>query len=233
MSPRDTEPVKVETVPGPGGEEERHTHPAFGMIGASRVTGGRYLFGSDFVHNAHIVLRIRHAELSRNLSNDWYYGKNEIVEIALSEAQWATFVSSLNMGHGVPCTLEWIQFTGPVPGLEDVRGSVDDFKKEMRGALAGAVDRIDATVARIEELGSGLSAKRRGEMLEAMRMLRQDLVSDLPFVAEQFGEHIEDRTEHAKLEVNAYITSALMRAGVASLGEGEAPIALPPGEVKP
>src|SRR5436309_14907490 len=43
-------------------------HPAFGQIGASRVSGGEYLYGSDFKHQHYIVVQIHESTQYRELS---------------------------------------------------------------------------------------------------------------------------------------------------------------------
>jgi hypothetical protein len=80
-------------------------HPAYAQIGASRVSGGTYLYGSNFAHQHYVTISITKSELNRSLSRDWASGGEEYIEVALSEAQWASFVSTLNSGTGIQCTL--------------------------------------------------------------------------------------------------------------------------------
>lgn len=95
-------------------EDTRESHPAYGMILAARVQGGARLAGSDFKHQSYIAIEVRHAHLSRSLSNDRWHGDKHIIRLSLSEAQWATFVSSMNVGFGVPCTLKWTEKDGRI-----------------------------------------------------------------------------------------------------------------------
>ncbi|KKL96942.1 hypothetical protein LCGC14_1839510, partial [marine sediment metagenome] len=78
-------------------------HPAYAQIGAMRVSGshGAYLYGSDFRHQHYIMIQIHDSVLHRSLSGDRAHSGKRLIEVALSEAQWATFVSSLNQGSGV------------------------------------------------------------------------------------------------------------------------------------
>ena len=93
----------------------QYNHPAFGAISASRVTGGSIvLHGSDFQHNGYVEVRISHADFTRDLNRDWHHTGKEIVSVMLSEAQWATFVSSLNTASGTPCTIDHINHE-PMP----------------------------------------------------------------------------------------------------------------------
>jgi hypothetical protein len=188
----------------------RENHPAYGMVGASRVssTPGRSLFGSDFRHQHYVVITIRRAELVRGLASDSTFATQELIEVAISEAQWATFVSTMNVGHGVPCTLEYIAGEGYVPGIIPDTKRREQFNAEIQQDL-------DESIAFMEEALTQAKTKAQREPIErAISRLR----SGLPFVAEQFDEHAEEMVEKAKTEVEAYLTSAIQRAGLAALG---------------
>lgn len=199
-------PVEKPVTVGDGRDGTVSTHPAFGLIGAHRVSGKAVLFGSDFVHHGYVNITIRRAEMNRSLSRDWPFGRQELIEVSLSEAQWATFVSSMNISDGVPCTIEHVQRevmpAMPVPARRD-----DVFAAEMDKALHEA--REWAAKMREKVGAMGLSAKKASELLDCLHMLDMRIGSSVEFVAKQFGEHMEDVTEHAKLEVNAYALRAL------------------------
>jgi len=203
---------------------ERQRHPAFAQIGVSRTSGGHTpLYGSDFNHNAYMVIRIAHSELQRGLSHDWPGERRTFVEVALSEAQWATFVSSPNMGNGVQCTLQSLQGE-MMPGLPDPSSRAEQFAGEARDRLDRATQRMDEVLAQIDALGL---PKGKAETLKSeIRMARQDLASNLPFVAKSFEEHTERVTESAKAEIHGYMTGVMMRAGVSALSGTSVPLPL-------
>jgi hypothetical protein len=116
VRPDPVEPTRVAT--NNAWSEYEENHPAYGMIGASRVSGGAYLYGSDFRHQHWMTIRIHHGRLLRSdLSYDHYMAEGQIIEVELSEAQWATFVSAANVGDGVPCTINWVVGEGFLPEL--------------------------------------------------------------------------------------------------------------------
>ena len=214
---RRIEQISIEITEGPM-EGERHKHPAFAQIGASRVSGGATLYGSDFNHQNYITIRIAKSALQRSLSNDWHMADmTPYIEVDLSEAQWATFVSSLNVGQGVPCTARYIA-GDVVPGLPDPESRKDQFAKEARETCAESLARIKELCAMIE--ATGLSKKAKEELQKQAQRAASSMTSSLPFVMDQFGEHMEAVTEKAKIEINAYATSTVMRAGIAALGDG-------------
>lgn len=193
----------------------RANHPAYALIHASRVQGNRTLVGTDFMHHSYITLSISRAELNRELSRDWMFPRTELLEVCLSEAQWAAFVSSLNVGNGVSCTLNHLDGQ-MVPGIPH-RTQTTEFKSEVTETIKDAIARLDVVI------NSSIPKKHADEL----RLVRQELVLNLPFVEDSFTKHVENTLEHAKTEVNAYVQAVVMRAGLAALTSTEdAPIEL-------
>lgn len=218
---RTSQPPTEIDDPNAGGAETRGTrydHPAFGQIGASRVQGSRTLYGTDFVHHAFVSIRISHSQLTRTLSHDWHYANDEIVSIDLSEAQWATFVSSLNVGQGVPCTIDHLQGR-PLPGITPHERDTQ-FKNEVRGTLTEALAEVAAAIEQVS--AATIPKTKRESILSRLTKAAQHLRSNLPFVADSFDKHVEATVEAAKIEVNAYLTHAVTQAGLDVL---RAPIA--------
>ena len=81
-------------------KDEILTHPSYGMVQFSRVTGGNCrLFGSALEgHNHRIELRIFEAEMhiDHDLHMERPYGKGQIIEVALSAAQFAELLTTMN-----------------------------------------------------------------------------------------------------------------------------------------
>jgi hypothetical protein len=190
------------------------THPAFGQIGASRVSGDTYLYGSDFAHHHYVTISISRSELHRNLNRDWHFGRNELIEVALSEAQWATFVSSMNVGSGVPCTIQHVahQMT---PGLPAPQKQVDKFAQEMKDTMAEMMANVETMRKEVKELG--ISQKKAAALDMNLQVLHGRLESNYSWVAKQFDEHMETTVEKAKVEVNAYVINQVQRAGLQAL----------------
>lgn len=219
---RTTEEPKIANVDSPM-HDTVETHPAYGQIGASRVSGAAYLYGSDFSHQHYIKIEIRRSQLHRGLSNDRPFGREELIEVSLSEAQWATFVSSLNCGMGVQCTID--HFNGKtMPGLPSPKDRHQQIKAEADERLAKAMSDLKDLDAAIKD--SKLSGKAQKDLCQRIEFIRRNLSDNIQFVADQFEEHIETVTEHAKIEIGAYITQSLARAGLNAL-TGQSPISLP------
>lgn len=64
----------------------------------------------------------------------------------------------------------------------------------------------------------GLPVRTTQKLLAEIDTTRRGLSSSLPFVAEQFSEHMETVVVTAKVEVNAYVTQTIMKFGLKKLG---------------
>lgn len=206
------------------------THPAFGQIVASRVSGRAVLYGSDFIHQNYITITINTSELHRNLSNDWHFARGQVIEVALSEAQWATFVSAMNQGSGVPCTIEWLRGEGMIPGLPEPESRSEQFSEEFIKDFDKALEGVTELVAQLE--AAGLSKKKTEDLIKKATSIRNIITSAAPYVVDQFSEHMEQEKEKAKVEIHGYATSLFQRAGVEALTGGVAPLALPGDQPK-
>ena len=208
--------------------DSTESHPAYAQIGARRVSStlGANLYGSDFDHNHYITITISQSKLNRSLSRDWESAGEELIEVALSEAQWAAFVSTLNSGMGTQCTLLHIN-REQVPGIASKVDRKTQFTAEANINLAEVMEDAKKLKEEIE----------RGGKKTVMRDLISGIIaqfskhSGLSFISKQFDEHIEQTVEKAKIEVNAYVESRIRRAGLTALG-GVPPISLPGAEKK-
>jgi hypothetical protein len=195
------------------------THPAYGQISASRVSGGHgMLYGSDFLHRSYVAIRIKRPEPHRDLSSDWHYAGKELIEVMLSEAQWATFVSAINVGEGVPCTIDHV-LGEPAPSIPH-RTQDDDFKNEVRVKLKRSMATLQGLLERAQSHTSGLSKAKAADLTGPIKSVIQELQLNLPFVADCFDEHVEEKIEKAKVEMHGYMTGMMMWAGMQALTNG-------------
>jgi hypothetical protein len=209
--------IEQPTFENVGSDETMVRHPAFAQISASRVSGGAYLYGSDFQHQHYVTIRICESTLRRKLSNDWPMGStmSGFIEVDLSEAQWAEFVSSMNVGSGVQCTLRRRE-NKEIPGLPAPQRRADQFRDEVRETMVDSLAHLEKLSEAIDVMSA--SEKQKNALRGHLRMARQELLSNIPFVEKQFAEHMETTVQKAKIEINAYATHAVMRAGVNALG---------------
>ena len=224
MSREVQHPVTVDSGSPNGGTET--SHPAFAQISASRVSGRASLYGSDFVHNGYITIRITKSLMMRDLNHDWAFERDRLIEVDLSYAQWAEFVSNMNSGAGVQCTLDRVN-NKAVPGLPDPQTRQAQSIAEQQKDFTKLLTQLEESKAAIEALN--ISQKAKSVMLEQLWKVHREVTDSLPFALKSFNKHLEDTVEKAKIEVNAYVESRIHRAGLDAIaaqieGKTEPPI---------
>lgn len=221
----DPEFPRVEKRDGPGGDRQTtETHPAFGQIAASRVSSGQgqWLYGSDFKHRHFMAITISRSEMTRSLSSDWPFPRQEIIRVAMSEQQWATFVSTPNTGSGACCTLERLEGQ-MIPELAGINDRRDQFAEEMRKTLDRPVKAMQDLHAAID--GLKVSEVKKKELHDLVNLAERNLGPNCGFVSDQFGKHMEHVIEASKTEIAAHMEAVLVGAGLKALG-AESPLVL-------
>lgn len=187
-------------------------HPAFGMIGASRVQTsppGAVLFDSDIRHQHTVVVRIQTAARKRSLHRDWHGAQRRLVEVEMSEAQWASFVSSMNVGDGVPCTVRGREGSGGysetpgVPYEPRLRETMD----EVRNAAVEAQQKVLAAYEAYE-------AHKTKDNLRTLKATIDNLPSNLRFAASSLSEHAENVVQRARADIEAMVLTKAQQLGI-------------------
>lgn len=203
-------------------EHDKTSHPSYGMISASRVSGQTALFGVDYPQGHFITLTISRGEVERSLGREWFYGRNEMIQVAMSEVQWARMIASMNTS-GVPCTLQRAWENGkyerveqPPAHMADAVVQKEEVAKVGREVSAG----LDKAASMIDELmkpNAKISKSKISELEKLVRSAQAGLESSLPFYVKQAQEAVEGATEQGKAEVSAYADHVVSELGKSSL----------------
>jgi hypothetical protein len=191
-------------------DERTYKHPSYGQISVSRVSGRKRCYGSDFEHQNYVVVELKHSEEHWSYMRPWYFGKEAIASIAMTEAQWAQFVSSFNVGMGTPCTLEYTRDGALVqhPVITPLRPRADEFKNEHATTFK------EALTALREALKAAKDRKVHSSIIAGIEKAIREVGGSAPFAEKQFAEHVEELVEEAKIEANAFLDHAIKTAGL-------------------
>ncbi len=207
-------------------DEKTTQHESFGIAGFSRSTssGGITLFGSSIKHGNTITFTVRHGEVIRNLEQDWYHSaaRLPIVEIEMSQAQFAEMITSMNMGDGIPVTLRYVngKRMEDCPHESKVQQHSNEFKQRMKEFS----ERVNAYGKDLySKIEKRLPKKEQDEVKSIVAMIVQEVESNIPFYEKQFVRQMEKTQTEAKAEIEAFVNNKIHSAGLSSLlSEGEA-----------
>lgn len=215
------------TIEDQGTSHERETfkHPAFGMIGFSRVCGGENtLFGSSIKHNDRIIMKIKHGEQDRCLHEDYYYGHGLITEVEMSYSQFAECISTLNVGDGVPCTIRFTEKDGRIPYIKENNSKREQFRNEFSSTISKAMEQVQEEIDAIQKSlddKKNLGVKDRKEIISKLRQVKYNIGSNLDFCVEQFDAQMDKTTLEAKGEIEAFCQNKINSIAQAALVENK------------
>ena len=198
-------------------EDGSESHPAYGAIRAARITStpGAVLFDSDIRHQHLVRLTVTRMDRQRDLNRDWLRpGMLPLIEVDMSEAQWASFVSSLNTS-GVPCTLRATETQQNVPGLE-FAPRLQVSLQETRKAADRAFATIREAMQELESLDGKAGVKARREAMRKLHYAIENAPKNAEFAGQSLAEHAENVVQKARADVEAMVASHADHLGIDS-----------------
>lgn len=182
-------------------DNDEQQHPGWGMISASRVTSnpGSVLFDSDIRHHHSVIVTIGTAVRSRQLNRDWMRRKQDFVEVEMSEAQWASFVSSMNAGDGVPCTIRRREGRYDVPGFP-----YEPRLQESMDEVHNAANKYTEKVNKAFEMYCG---HKSAANLRTLKFAIENMPSNMAYAASSLTEHAENVVQRARADIEAMVIS--------------------------
>ena len=222
---RKEEPVQYSYEKPPHAGSEARTverHPAFGQASFSRRQGhpGK-LYGSNLEdHHTHVALEIKRSELVHDLSHDWFFPGDLLIEVNFSAAQFAELITTLNVGSGVPCTIRAVKGEGYVPAIpEEVRTESERIEESFKQKLKERVGKLREYEQSISEILSkkSIGKKDREQIKNLVYQARRFFVDSAPFAVSSLYEAKEKVVTSAKAEIEAFLTNAIVTAGIKTL----------------
>lgn len=210
-----------EIVPPTTDEHGEDTHPAFGLISASRMqTGpvGATLFDSDIQHRHTITVRVHEATRKRDLSHDWIHPKDRrgvLSEVEMSEAQWASFLSTMNTGNGVPCTIRRKAGDWNIPGLP--------HEPRLAESMAEVRNAGDKVLAEIREAFAAVEEKPTEANIRGLKVAIENATPNMEFAAKSLSEHAENVVQRSRADIEAMVTAKAQQLGLTAADLGGAP----------
>jgi ElaB/YqjD/DUF883 family membrane-anchored ribosome-binding protein len=200
-----------------------YSHPSYAMVGIYRVTGNPgKLFGSPLPeHYSTVRLRIKRAVRINSSGQDRYHAISggEIAEIELSPAQFADFVTTMNVGDGVPCTLRYVA-RERIPNPPDEKSEAEQVRQTFHQDIASLTNEISILQDRAQQiLGAKgtVTAQQKRELLAEIRRVTMEVTDNLPFILTLFQEATQKSVQAAKAEVDAFMSIAALQKGFQAL----------------
>lgn len=205
------------------GEDKRLKHPCFGLARFSRIQGySGFMFGSDVQSENFIELTINHAERVKGDYRVYYYDYSKpIVRLKMTQTQFAELLTNMNIGNGIPVTLEEVngerieQFD-----LNEAKNHLDELKEDFKERSKKTLNSLIETSDEIKRIinKKNLSKKDQENAINLLNKYITEIRSNMPFFINLYKEETADVVQRAKSELDGMIQSCVIRAGVKALG---------------
>ena len=188
---------------------EKYEHESQGIIKLSKVSSSKpvHLFGSRVPHNTNVRLTIQNGVLYRGLNRDTYSSSGKsIVEVEMSELQFAELITSIGYGDGVPVTLRKIngtQLQEPVYESEMETFS-NEFKREMHELTKVVKTLTTDTKERLKD-SKPLNKSEREDIISALEGVERLIGANLPFMERSFNENMMRTMQEVKMSIKSLV----------------------------
>jgi predicted secreted protein len=203
-------------------EVTKYTHPSYGIIGFNRIqsSGRRRLFGSALNEHYHTIrVTIGHCERATEHGLDRFRSTGQIIEIELSAAQFAEAITAMNAGDGVPCTIARMKGIGGIEEPPVVMNESAHAKSDFKARMATFAKTLAATRAKVEAATEGkvITKDIRETIRNGVSRIAQEVGESIPWFVERYEEATEKISSAAKADADAWLTTAIHRAGLQGL----------------
>lgn len=204
-------------------DKEYNDHPSYGQIVLTKPSStGTSLLGSKVKHPSYISMEINEAVISEDGFSEHVFGRNRIIKIDMSEAQWAHMVSSFGNGGGTPVTINWREGHGYVERPPDAVPVIDLAKKSADETKQGLVKRLrdlETDVKTLSTKSGTVTKKDLTKLAMDFNILSSWLSSNFDYLETQVVERMEKEVAKAQIEIEAIVNNAVTRLGQRALGE--------------
>ncbi len=205
-------------------EYEEKEHPSFGAIAWSRVRGNPGpFFLSSLLHESYIEVEIKEAIQIRSLNETRLStaGKPSIIQVRMTEAQFAQFITTPNQGPGVPCTLA-SKDRKPIekcPPDEQMTA----FRKDMDLDARIVTQQANKALEQVHEMLGGKTVRKAD--LKALKGVLEKVVreveANMPYLVTTFQEYMDDVYHDAMAQFESHVKVRARELGLEQMVKGQ------------
>lgn len=202
-------------------DTEKFKHPSFGQIQFNRSNGNNTSFyGSELPQDHYISMEVHTSEINRELTQDRYYNREQILRIRMSSGQFAEMLTSMNCGSGVPCTIERLKGE-KIPELPMQESRKEFVHRKFEDIMKMFANSIRENQKKAKEIvkKKTLSKQDIHDLTHQLEWLTMEVESNIPFFAKCFQETMDEVVFEAKTEVENAIQHKINVLGLNALHE--------------
>lgn len=175
-------------------------------------------------------MTVYRSESIRSQKETCYYAKEPLIEVDMSVHQFAQVITTLNVGHGIPVTLNRLGKEGveECPEVNERELFTEEFEEDIKQTVKA----VNTLAKRADEILSNKAIKvsERSELRKIISSIQRDINSNMPSANKMFQESMDRSVTASKLEIESFWCNMVTQLGVKELGEKYTPPKLTEGE---
>lgn len=156
-------------------------------------------------------------EQSNEIGRSWYFGRESLIELRMTNTQFAEMITSLNQGGGIPCTLEYVAGKGKIEQEKDKEYKVDFHKRKMSENAKKVLERLNSQIEEVTKSIQKLPKKDQENLNVIFSSLKRDPNQNFPWYTQQFYETMENVAQDIKSNMETDLMHKLQRLGLETL----------------
>lgn len=194
-------------------------HPSFGKITICKSSGNQRIFGSEVTHPHCVRMTVETARIKQDVHGDCIFGDKTVVELKMSEAQWAHMLSSFGDGSGTPVTLVWVPGEGYVGDPPVIPKITDVQKQAVDETVRNIAQQMKDIETKFEDLLKLPTIRKKDveNLRFRMNILRSHFVSNLRYYEDATKERMEKEVANAAIEIDALVNRYVHSLGLNAL----------------
>jgi len=202
-------------------KDDDKKHPSFGTISWGRVQGYREnMFMSSLPHHNYIEIEIAEARVERELNDTWVSTGKHHIRVALTENQFAQFITTPGRLPGIPCTIS--RLGGKLVEQPPPDEQMVQFRYELKESVKGVASQARKLEKSILGMLAGKTL-RKGDLKKVLALATAtvgDINSNLPYIVKRFNEHMDTVLHDAMARFEGHVKAKLERLGIDALAKG-------------
>lgn len=194
---------------------EIDVHPSYGIIQFNRVTGGNsHFFGTAVNQSDYISLKIHLGSREVDMFGMERFRPDDripIIQAKMTNHQFATLITTMNIGEGSPCTLEYVNCE-KVPPCPQQESQLDAVIKRAVEGVDETSDFVSGYLSEIRAIASKdkIGKKDAERIKHLITIISGRMEDNTKFYGKQIEEVGEKTVQQAKTEIDALLTHRIM-----------------------
>ncbi len=142
----------------------------------------------------------------------------------MSQNQFSELITSMNMGDGIPVTLNYTEQDGCIESPE-FTSKLDIHENEFKEMTKRVNSEAVALVATMKELLSGSGTVKKADreaLINQAEAVSRDIGANMPYVEECFKESMDKVVVDAKGTIEAFYQHRVIESGLKALADDHA-----------